>query len=116
MTDDRRRSVRLLAGWHALYRLDEHTEEDGYHCRVIDVSRDGAALELFGPGPVEAGRIYITLQADFLAGQVEFAAVVRNMGAAIGGGPRVGVEWQQVTHDQAALINSLLKLTYQQSS
>jgi hypothetical protein len=38
------------------------------------------------------------------------------MRASTGSGIRVGIEWQDVTGDQAALLNLLLKLTYQRAS
>lgn len=57
-TAERRRSQRYAAGWAAYYRLDPGDE--WRECRVIDVSSDGAALELQGAtqingivGPIE---------------------------------------------------------------
>lgn len=117
MTHDRRRSARMPAGWHAHYALDD-LREDRYLCRVVDVSLGGAAFDLFGPAPLNGARIHITLRAaaDLLSDGVEFAAIARNMRASTGSGIRVGIEWQDVTGDQAALLNLLLKLTYQRAS
>jgi hypothetical protein len=117
MTHDRRRSVRLPAGWLAHYALDDR-RADSYMCRVVDVSLGGAAFELFGPVPLIGARIHITLRAaaDLLADGVEFAAIARNVQAGTGSGVRVGIEWQDVTGPQAALLNLLLKLTYQRAS
>ena len=117
MTHDRRRSVRQPAGWHAHYALDDRPE-DNYTCRMVDISLGGAAFELFGPAPLTGARIRITLRAaaDLLADGVEFAAIARNTRAGTGSGVRVGIEWQDVTGNQAALLNLLLKLTYQRAS
>ena len=117
MTHDRRRSVRLPAGWLAHYALDDR-RADSYICRVVDVSLGGAAFELFGPAPLYGARIHITLRAaaDLSEDGVEFAAIARNIRAGTDGGVRVGIEWQDVTGHQAALLNLLLKLTYQRAS
>ena len=54
MTDERRRSPRLLAGWRGRYTLDDRPDDGWYECRIIDVSVGGASVELFGPAPREA--------------------------------------------------------------
>ena len=118
MGHDRRRAPRLTAGWQSRYTLDERPDDGWYNCRVLDISLGGAALELFGPAPLEGAGIRIELHTTGLPAGMQLDATARHMdtGAGTGTGMRVGFEWHELTFSQATLLNTLLKLTYLRAS
>ena len=52
-TDTRRRLPRHLADWPGTYHFDDHPEVGGGTCRVLDISRMGAGVVVFGNTPVD---------------------------------------------------------------
>ena len=116
MTDERRRSPRLLAGWHGRYTLDDRADGGWYECRIIDVSLGGASVELFGPAPREGAGLHLELAEVVLRETSAFPARARHLGRSVNTGVRVGIEWHKLTRHQAALLNSFLKLTYDRAS
>ena len=48
---DQRRARRRPAAWQGKYMLPGHPLMDSGDCRVLDVSKTGAGLELYGPWP-----------------------------------------------------------------
>jgi c-di-GMP-binding flagellar brake protein YcgR len=109
--DQRRRSPRHPAGWSASYRLD--SESQSRPCRIINVSGDGAAAELYGLRPDETpgGRLHLEIRSvrgDEPA--VEIAAVVRNHARTSTGQIIVGVEFTPLTNHQQDLLELLIRL------
>src|SRR4051812_44098239 len=72
MTDERRRAQRVRADWAAEFRVG--ADDVWRECRVIDVSFDGAALELDGVTTVEALHGPIELRISSVAGDTAGAA------------------------------------------
>src|SRR4051812_11583371 len=72
MTDERRRAQRVRADWAAEFRVG--ADDVWRECRVIDVSFDGAALELDGVTTVEGLHGPIELRISSVAGDTAGAA------------------------------------------
>jgi PilZ domain len=108
--DQRRRSARLAAGWSARYRLD--TQSVPRACRIINVSGDGAAAELYGLGADEspAGPLYLELPSTSAGAAVELSTIVRNHARTASGEVIVGVEFEFLTDRQKELLELLIRL------
>ena len=52
-TNSRRRLPRQLADWPGTYHFDDDPEVDDGACRVVDISRMGVGVEVFGNTPVD---------------------------------------------------------------
>ena len=111
MTHDRRRSMRLAAGWQGRYTL-HHRHDDPYQCRVVDISLGGAALELFDPAPLEGAGIRVEFRSQSLPAGLRLRARARHMGPSTSTGMRIGVEWHDLTRAQTTMLNAILKQTY----
>jgi c-di-GMP-binding flagellar brake protein YcgR len=115
MAHDRRRGRRVTAGWQGRYTLDERPN-DGYQCRVVDISLGGAGLELFGPAPLENAGIRVEFRSASLPTGLRLPARARHMGPSTSTGVRVGVEWHDLTRAQTTMLNAILKQTYVRAS
>ncbi len=119
MAYERRRSVRIAGGWQARYTIDNQRHDGEYRCRVVNVSPGGAALELFGPVPAKGAPIKLEILVASVSSDIlHFVAQAIYMGPSTvtSTGMRVGVEWHELTRQQAALLNSLLRRAYQRAS
>ena len=110
---EQRRSPRYPADWTARYRLDPNDAWRG--CRVIDVSFDGAALELMSISLVDGlvGPIY--LQISSVAGDqvgVGIRAVIRRR-EQLDGRVIVGVEFSVLRAEERNLLHLLVGLRAQ---
>ena len=106
---DQRRARRREAGWHGSYALPEHPDLGPGSCRVLDVSRTGVGLELYGPWP-RTGRdeaLLVQIDPGEGGGGYELAGRVRNRTRTKFGFVRVGVEFVALTPEQHAYLQSL---------
>ena len=112
---DDRRTERAPVAWDARYRLDSHGP--WVACRVIDVSLDGAALEL--PENVYAPRsrlIFLELLwGDETSGGVALRADVRSLSFAPNGHHRVGVMFVNVTSLEHQFLVDMIKRSAEMS-
>lgn len=94
---------RKFIGWQGKYMIEDDPAATWRDCRIVDVSKFGAGLELVGATPDEtAGRNIIL--ADNLRGEV------RHCVAANSEGLRVGIEFVGLTESDQTYLNSLVKL------
>ena len=86
--------------WFGTYRIDGDPEQRWRWCRVLDVSTQGAGLELFDTTPEAAGegRIIVSVQ---LRGAVRDAVALPNKLV------RVGMEFTDLTGAAASYVESL---------
>ena len=112
---DDRRTERAPVAWDARYRLDSHGP--WVACRVIDVSLDGAALEL--PENINAPRsrlIFLELLwGDETSGGVALRADVRSLSFAPNGHHRVGVMFVNVTSLEHQFLVDMIKRSAEMS-
>jgi acetamidase/formamidase len=109
--DEQRRSPRYAADWAARYRLDERDE--WRVCRVVDVSLDGAALELVDVTFVEGLTGPIVVQVASISGDqigVTLRAVIRRHEQLDNGRMLVGVEFSVLRDEERNLLRLLVGL------
>ena len=110
---EQRRSPRYLTDWSAQYRLDP--DDEWRACLVLDVSLDGAALELSDTalvGGLGLLHLQIASVADDQPGVV-IRAVIRRTSQADGGRVIVGVEFSVLRADERQLLQLLVGLRAQ---
>ena len=107
--DEQRRVPRHPTDWAARFRLDVQAE--WRECQVIDVSSDGAALELHGVGDDEPldGRFHLELTSvnDGEDG-VPVTGLIRHRTRTAMGRVIVGIEFQGLTAEQLRLLELLV--------
>ncbi len=96
-------------GWDARYRLDSHGR--WLTCRVIDLSIDGAALELPENVSVPRSRLLLLdLQyGDEPPGDVVLRADVRSLSFSPNGRHRIGVMFVNVTYVECQFLENTVK-------
>jgi len=107
-TQQRRKTPRRSAGWHGSYTLPRHPELASGQCRVLDVSKAGAGLELYGPWPRQQQdhELLVRLREDDDE-PIELRATVRNWDMTKFGFVRVGVEFTALRAEEADFLSSL---------
>ena len=109
MTNDRRRSRRVAADWAARFRFS--ADADWRPCRLIDVSWDGAALQLTDVGGDEplTGRMYVEIVS--LAGSepaITVNGMIRHGARTAMGRTLVGMEFLRLSKDELQLLRLLV--------
>jgi hypothetical protein len=111
-TAERRRSVRYPADWPAWYQLDGRAH--WRNARLIDVSKHGAAIELFDTTPSEtpsSGRLQLQVASVAPDGiGVRLAAWIRRRISVDDARVLVGVEFAPLRNDEAALLHLMVGL------
>jgi hypothetical protein len=109
--DEQRRIPRHPTDWAARFRLD--AEVEWRDCQVIDVSADGAALELQGVAADEplAGRFDLEITSvDDGDHPVSVTGIIRHGKRTAMGRVLVGIEFQELTDEQLRLLELLVSL------
>lgn len=106
---DQRREPRRAAVWQGTYELPAHPTMSPGECRVLDVSKTGAGLELFGPFPRWAVDEEVVVRLDLGEGvdQYELRGRVRNSARTKFGFVRAGVEFVGFSPSEQTLLRSL---------
>ncbi len=111
MTESRRRSTRYPADWAARFRFDPIAT--WRNCRLIDVSWEGAALELDGVAEAEplTGPMFVdivSIAGDDQGFQVN--GVIRHGARTAMGRTLVGIEFRRLDREQLKLLRMLVNL------
>jgi hypothetical protein len=109
--DEQRRSPRYPADWAARYRLD--VRAPWRNCQLIDVSWDGAAIELHGVLDDEPLEGLFDLEIKSVTGSddgIPVRGLVRHRSRTAMGRVLVGIEFQSLTVDQLQLLELLVNL------
>jgi hypothetical protein len=111
MTDPRRRSARYPADWAARFRFDPNAE--WRNCRLIDVSWEGAALELHGLAYEESltGAMWVDVKS--VSGSDDGIVVdgmVRHQARTAMGRTLVGIEFRRLRVEALQLLRLLVSL------
>jgi PilZ domain len=110
-SEERRRGPRYPADSSARYRLDPGA--DWRRCRIVGVSSEGAAIELYDLAPGESITEWIELELSSPSGDdtpVELRALIRNHHRMPSGQVVVGVEFVLATRRQRQLLELLVRL------
>ncbi|HVC69538.1 MAG TPA: PilZ domain-containing protein [Acidimicrobiales bacterium] len=94
---------RKFIGWQGKYMIEDDPDAGWRDCRVIDVSKFGAGLELTDASADETlGRNIIL--ADNLRGEVRHSVAAKSEGV------RVGIEFVDLTEAEQTYLSSLVTL------
>jgi len=102
-----RRARRVVSRWPARYLAEF---DDGWvECDVIDLSIDGAALDIGSPAREPEGQLVLEIQSDAQPRGIRLRAVVRSWeGTAADGRLRVGVEFIGTSNLERYTLANLL--------
>jgi len=105
----RRRLPRQTANWPGRYQFEDDPEVGGGTCRVVDISRLGIGIELFGDTPIDPVGRRLAVDVSRPPGGsvgVRLEGEVRNITLGTSGGVRVGVEFVGVTPQERPSLRS----------
>jgi hypothetical protein len=109
---EQRNAHRYATDWVARYRFSRR--KAWQDCQILDVSRDGAALELRGVDPERVAgerRIHLQIQSVLGVGPgAPLLAEVRHCRQTAGGRVLVGVEFNDLPAEQFRLLGLLVGL------
>jgi len=105
----RRRSVRTPADWAAQYLVMGTADHSWNECRLVELSADGARLELMGPGATTGDELFIELLAIAAPDVIRLRGFVRHQSVGPAGIPHVGVEFGDHTEIGQLQLRSLLE-------
>ena len=109
-TTTRRRLPRQLADWPGTYHFDNDAEVATDTCRVMDISRMGVGVEVFGGTPIDPRGHRVTADIRGPAGGsigLHMEGEVRNVGLGSSGGVRLGIEFVGLTDVEQSIVDSL---------
>jgi hypothetical protein len=111
MTEQRRRSRRYATDWAASFRFDPAAE--WRKCRLIDVSWDGAALELYGVDDDEplVGSMHVEIKSISGGDDGIFVrGFIRHRARTAIGRVIVGMEFRRLSAEEMQLLRLLVSL------
>jgi hypothetical protein len=101
---------RQAADWPGRYRFEEDPDVGDGRCRLVDVSRVGAGVEVFGDTPINPIGHRVTVDVrepgDATIG-VRLTGTVRNITLGHSGGVRIGVQFVEVSELGRAILDAL---------
>jgi hypothetical protein len=108
-TQHMRRRARRAVRWQAQYMVASYAELGWFDCRVIDVSRMGAGLELSGPSPAcDDWDLILQLRSSDEPFGFQLQGHVRNESPCDGGTLRVGIEFFDMTPGERGILSLVL--------
>jgi hypothetical protein len=105
----RRRLPRHLADWPGTYHFDHLEIADG-DCRVLDISRMGVGVEVFGDTPVDPVGHRVIANVRGPAGGsigIHMEGQIRNVSLGSAGGVRLGIEFVGLSDVEQGIVDSL---------
>jgi hypothetical protein len=118
--EERRRVSRQDADWIGKWRLADHPDPTSFECKILDISKFGAGIEISELSPVDLIGQKITITAQPLPGgsvSVRFVGVVRHVrrkventgfrGGAQGRLSRLGIEFVGLSNEELATLDAL---------
>ena len=107
----RNAAERRPVDWLGRYTVERFPELGSGHCRVFDVSLDGAGLELFGPAIEESSGEHLLLELQVVdpdpAG-IRLRGLIKNADATDHGSVTVGVDFVDLRDLERGVLASLL--------
>jgi PilZ domain len=118
--EERRRVSRQDADWVGTWRLADHPDATSFECKVLDISKLGAGIEIDQSRQVDLIGQKITVTAQPLAGgsvSVRFVGMVRHVhrkventefrGGAQGRISRLGIEFVSLSNEEIATLDAI---------
>lgn len=103
-----RRVLRWEVDWATRYLLEGSRDHTWRECRIRDLSREGAGVELFETTAEEVGGHRVVLEADVPPAVYRLVGEVRHMSEGIQGGLHVGLRFASLSAVERAMLDSLL--------
>jgi PilZ domain len=104
---------RETTDWPGRYWFEDDPQVHEGDCRVVDISVEGAGVEVFGDTPIEpvGHRLSVRVQGPRgLTIVIHLAGVVRNLSLGSSGGVRLGVQFFGVTAMERGILQALESL------
>jgi hypothetical protein len=103
-----RRVLRWEVDWATRYLLEGSRNHTWRGCRIRDLSREGAGVELFETTAEEIGGHRVVLEAEVPPAVYRLVGDVRHMSDGIQGGLHVGLRFSSLSAVERAMLDSLL--------
>jgi PilZ domain len=104
-----RRVLRREVDWVTRYMLEGNRDQVWRECRVLDVSRGGAGVELSGTTVEEARAHRVVLEFEVPLAVLRLRGEVRHVGPGSDGGVHVGLQFASLTALERDMFDSLLE-------
>ena len=104
-----RRVLRREVDWATRYMLEGNREQVWRECRVRDVSRGGAGVELSDTTVDKARAHRVILELEVPPALLHLRGEVRHASPGIDGGVRVGLQFASLTALECHMLDSLLQ-------
>ncbi len=104
-----RRVLRREVDWTTRYMLEGNRDQGWRECRVLDVSRGGAGVELSDTTLEEARAHRVVLEFEAPPAVLRLRGEVRHVGPGSDGGVRVGLQFTGLSVLERDMLDSLLE-------
>ena len=104
-----RRALRRELEWTAQYLLEGSRDAGWRECRILDISREGAGVELFGATSEEARTHRVVLELEITRAVLRLAGEVRHVRPGVNGGLHVGLHFTGLSVLEQDLLGSILE-------
>jgi hypothetical protein len=103
-----RETLRRAFGEPARYMLEGSRGQSWRACRILDISRDGAGVELFGATTEEAQAHRVVLELEIPPAVLRLRGDVRHARSGVNGGVHVGLHFTTLAALEQDLLDSLV--------
>jgi hypothetical protein len=106
----RRRLPRQPADWPGRYHFEDVPDVLDNSCCVVDISRMGAGVEIFGDSPIDpiGRRVSIDVEGPSNGSiWIHMEGLVRNASSGPVGGVRIGIEFVGLSEVELAILDAL---------
>jgi hypothetical protein len=103
-----RATLRRAFGEPARYMLENSRSQSWRRCRIVDISREGAGLELFDTTTEEAQAHRVVLELAIPPAVLRLRGDVRHARPGVNGGVHVGVHFTSLAALEKDLLDSLV--------
>ena len=104
-----RRALRRELEWTARYLLEGSRDAGWRECRILDISREGAGVELFNATSEEARTHRVVLEIEITPAVLRLAGEVRHVRPGSNGGLHVGLHFTGLSVLEHDLLGSILE-------
>jgi hypothetical protein len=104
-----RRVLRREVDWATRYMLEGSRDQQWREARVLDISRGGAGVELFGTTADQTRDHRVVLEFDLPPAMLRLYGEVRHLSPSDGGGVYVGLQFAGLSVLERDMLDSLLE-------
>jgi PilZ domain len=104
-----RRALRRELEWTARYILEGSRDRGWRECRILDISQEGAGVELFDVTSEEARTNRVVLEVEITPALLRLTGDVRHVRPGMNGGQHVGLHFTGLSVLEQDLLGSILE-------